>query len=117
MADILGYDPSEPTSYTEFVVRQAWLEKESVEKVKADGKYPSPKLCHMCRLVKPFNPATEKANGCLGFEWEPEYWFLPFGTWHQLKLRQHCSICRLVLLLIATDPVTNTLHPLPAAMD
>jgi hypothetical protein len=81
MTDMLGYDPSEPMSYTEFVARQARLEKESVEEAKADGKHPNPKLCHMCRLVKPLSPTTEKANGRLGFEWEPEYWFLPFGTW------------------------------------
>lgn len=43
--------------------------------------------------------------------------FLPFGTRDQLKLRQHCSICRLVLSLIVTDPVSKALHPRLASMD
>ncbi|KAH8743461.1 heterokaryon incompatibility protein-domain-containing protein [Hyaloscypha finlandica] len=117
MTDILGYDPSEPVSHTEFVARQARLEKESIEKAKADGKHPNPKLCHMCRLVKPLSLTTETTDGRRAFTWNPEGSFLPFGTWHQLKQRQHCSICRLVLSLITTDPVTNNLHPRLAAID
>ncbi|KAE9377360.1 HET-domain-containing protein [Stipitochalara longipes BDJ] len=117
MTELLGFDPSEPVSHTEFVAREARLEKESVEKAKADGKHPNPKLCYMCRLVKPLSPTTEKANGRPAFEWNPEGWHLPFGTWNQLKLRQHCSICRLVFSLITTDSVTNNLHPRLAAID
>ncbi|RYP48701.1 hypothetical protein DL769_011176 [Monosporascus sp. CRB-8-3] len=115
MTGIFGYDTSESISQTEFAARYGRLEKESVERARADGKHPNQKLCHMCRLVKPLGRTTEKANGPLGFEWKCCY--LPFGNWHQLKLRQHCSICRLVLSLIVTNPIMNTLHPRHTAID
>ncbi|CZR66050.1 uncharacterized protein PAC_15951 [Phialocephala subalpina] len=117
MADILGCNPREPMSYTEFVALQTRLEKESVEKAKADGKHPNPKLCYMCRLLKLVSPTAEKVDSRPSFKWKLESLSLPFGTWQQLELRRHCSICRLVLSLVVTDPVTNTLHPRLAAID
>jgi hypothetical protein len=118
MTDIFGYDPSAPMSRSEFVAKHAQLEKESVEKAKAEGRRPNPKLCHMCRLVKPLSPTTAEndggGGGRGGFKWDPECWYLPFGNWHQLELRTMCSICRLVLSLIVSDQV---LHPRLAAID
>lgn len=57
-----------------------------------------------------------RAKGCPGFIWA-NCWQWPFGTWYQLTQRQHCSICRLVLSLIVTDPKKNTLHPRLAVID
>ena len=61
-------DPSTPITYDEFVAQHARLEKGSVEKARADGRHPNPKLCHMCRLVRPLNCTTGKAKGCPGFK-------------------------------------------------
>ncbi|OXV05664.1 hypothetical protein Egran_06568 [Elaphomyces granulatus] len=118
MTDIFGYDVTAPSSHSEFVAKQAHLEKESVEKAKAKGGHPNPKLCHMCRFIKPLSPTmAENDGGRWGFKWNPEKRFMPFGNWHQLKLRTMCSICRLVLSLIVSDQVQNTLHPRLAAVD
>jgi hypothetical protein len=116
MTNIFGDDIIAPRSHSEFVAKQAQLEKESVEKAKAKAEHPNPKLCHMCRLVKPLSP-TMVEDGRPGFQWNPEKSFMPFGNWHQLKLRTECSICRLVLSLIVSDQVQNTLHPRLAAVD
>jgi hypothetical protein len=89
MTGIFGYDPSVPTSHSEFVAKQTQLEKESVEKVKAEGRRPNPKLCHMCKLVKLLSPTTAEndggGGGRGGFKWDPECWYLLFGNWHQLN--------------------------------
>lgn len=118
MSDILGYDPTKPMSYSEFVAKQAQLESESIEKAKAEGKHPNPKLCHMCRLVKPLSPTTGKnSSGGDVFEWDPAGWHLPFGNWNQLRLRTMCSICQLVLSLIVSDQTRRNLHPRLASID
>jgi hypothetical protein len=76
MTDIFGYDPSAPMSRSEFVAKHAQLEKESVEKAKVEGRRLNPKLCHMCRLVKPLSPTTAEndggGGGRGGFKWDPE---------------------------------------------
>jgi hypothetical protein len=90
MTDIFGYDPSAPMSRSEFVAKHAQLEKESVKKVKAEGRRSNPKLCHMCRLAKPLSSTAAESDGGGGgrgcFKWDSECWYLPFGNWDQLKL-------------------------------
>ncbi|KAF2246193.1 HET-domain-containing protein [Trematosphaeria pertusa] len=117
MTGILGVDPSQPIPRAEFEALHARLEQESVDKAKADGKHPNPKLCYMCRRVKPLAPLDASATGSPRFKWNPQPVVLPFGNWSQLRLRQHCSICRLVLSLIITDHDRNNLHPRLAAID
>lgn len=112
MTDILGYDPTERVSETEFVERHIRLERDSIEKAKADGKHPNPALCRMCRFIKPLAPTIDHP---IGFKWNQPWW--PFGNWSQLKLRQQCTFCRLVLSLIVTDRGANRLHPYLAAID
>jgi hypothetical protein len=67
MTDIFGYDPSAPMSRSEFVAKHAQLEKESVEKAKAEGRRSNLKLCHMCRLVKPLSSTAAESDG--GWRW------------------------------------------------
>lgn len=114
---LLPYSATKPASYEEFAADQLQAEKDSLEKVKAAGKHPNSKLCHMCRLIKPLGPMADKIGGGHNFQWENECSFFPFGTWNQLKLRQHCSICKLVFSLIIADPVTKSLQPSLAAID
>jgi hypothetical protein len=111
MQHILGCDPTERLSHVEFVAREARLEKETFEKAKAEGKNPNPRLCRMCRYVKPLRSTSD------GFTWEPDAKFMPFGNWYQLKCRRSYSICRLILSLIASDQLSNSLHPGLAAID
>lgn len=121
MTTILGYDPTVKMSHSEFMVRQAQIEKESVEKAKAEGRHPNPKLCHMCRLVKLLCPTPAEKNnsgsGGRGFRWNPDCLYMPFGNWHQLKLRTTCSICQLILSLIVSNQEGNNLHSRLAAID
>ena len=63
MTDIIGYDSSAPMSHSEFVAKQAQVEKESIKKAKAEGRRPNPRLCHMCRLVKPLSPMAAEMDG------------------------------------------------------
>lgn len=67
----------------------------------------------MCRFLKPPRPVENKdgKGGGGQFEWNPDMISLPFGTWKQLRLRQHCSICRLVTSLITAGSETDKLHP------
>ncbi|KAF2685129.1 HET-domain-containing protein [Lentithecium fluviatile CBS 122367] len=109
-----GFDPTVPVSNAEFVAREVRQETKSVENAKALGQHPNPALCHMCRRVKPLKPAYDKS---IGFEWNPKPSSWPFGTWKQLKSRQHCVICRLILSLIVIDSVSCELHPCLAATD
>jgi hypothetical protein len=72
----------------------------------------------MCWFQKPPRPiANDEGNGRGGFEWNPDIMHLPFGTWDQLRRRQHCSICCLVLSLIVTDSETKALYPQLANVD
>ncbi|KAI9862442.1 MAG: hypothetical protein M1813_004292, partial [Trichoglossum hirsutum] len=63
MTDVFGYGPGALTSHSEFVVKYVQLEKESAEKARAEGRHSSPKLRHMCKLVKPLSPKTAEDNG------------------------------------------------------
>jgi hypothetical protein len=62
MTNIFGYGPGTLASHSEFVVKYVQLEKENAEKARAEGRHSSPKLCHMCKLVKPLSPKMAEDN-------------------------------------------------------
>ena len=113
MEDILGYDPKEQVTGVQFVEREARMENETFEKAKAEGKHPNPRICRMCRYVKLLQPNKDVD----GFMWEPVVKYIPFGNWAQLRCRNSCSICRLLLSCITGDKFTNKLHPRLVAID
>lgn len=117
MGMIFDFDPDQPLSYDQWVVQQARLESESVEKAIADGRHPNLNFCYMCRYIKVLVPTNEMLSSSAGFEWSRKPFFLPFGNWTQLNLRRHCAICRLILSLIGMDLEGHHLHPRLAAMD
>ncbi|OQU99389.1 hypothetical protein CLAIMM_05025 [Cladophialophora immunda] len=109
---VLGYqdDEEEPKTWSEFEAREARLERESLEKQQAEGKFPNPKLCRLCRHVK-----LLKATGGGAFVWDTNQFF-PFGTYTQLLTRNHCSICRLILSLTTAEG-NRSLHSQLANID
>ncbi len=113
MEDVLGYDPKEQVTGVQFVEREARMENETSEKAKAEGKHPNPRLCRTCRYVKLLQPSKDVD----GFMWEPVVKYIPFGNWAQLRCRNSCSICRLLLSCITGDKFTNKLHPRLVAID
>ena len=113
MEHVLGYDPKEQVTGVQFVEREARMENETFEKAKAEGKHPNPRLCRMCRYVKLLQPNKDVD----GFMWEPVVKYMPFGNWAQLRCRNSCSICRLLLSCITGDKFTNNLHPGLVAID
>lgn len=118
MSEIYGYDTGEGVPYEQFVARHTQAEAVDAERARARGQHPNPQLCLLCRRVKPLKPiANSIENGEDAFEWNESMTPLPFGNWEQLSLRTHCSICRLVLSLIATDSETKALHPRLASVD
>ena len=111
--NILGYETTEPMASDQFVKQEARLENETFHKAKTEGKHPNPKLCRMCRFVKPLQPKADED----GFIWKPQFEYMPFGNWYQVVCRHSCSICRLVLSCITGDQLTNKLHPRLTAID
>ena len=111
--NVLGYETTEPMTRDQFVKHEARLENETFDKAKAEGRHPNPKLCRMCRFVKPLQPKVTED----GFMWEPQAAYMPFGNWYQIVCRHSCSVCRLVLSCITGDHLTNNLHPRLSAID
>jgi hypothetical protein len=113
MGTLFGGDVAGPVTADEFADAQSRREEKSVASARVKGQHPNPDLCQMCRFVMPLEPTEDNA----GFQWRLEKWWVPFGNWHQLRLRQHCAICRLILSLVATQPGKDELHPQLAAID
>ncbi|KAI0459505.1 heterokaryon incompatibility protein-domain-containing protein [Xylaria acuta] len=110
--EVLGYDASEPTTLSKeaFVIRESRLEQRAIEKARAEGRHPNLHLCRMCRdIARPLQPTPN------GFQLTTKDICLPFGNFHQLYCRKHCTICRLILSRITTD--TEALHPQLEAID
>jgi len=120
---VYGFDLNEPMSSQQFAARLGEAERQSVERAKVEGKHPNPRLCLVCRSLKLLKPIqSESRDGRdAAFEWNPDMAFIPLATWDQLRRRKNCSICRLVLSLIATDSETESalevLHPRLANAD
>jgi hypothetical protein len=54
---ILGYNPTQSLSTEEFAARETKMERESIEKARADRRYPNLNLCRMYRnFIKPLRP-------------------------------------------------------------
>lgn len=113
MGTVFGDDLTGPMTADELADAQSRREEKSVADAIEKGQHPNPDLCQMCRFVLLLRPTEDNA----GFQWRLEKWWVPFGNWHQLRLRQHCAICRLILSLIATQPGEDELHPQLAAID
>ena len=109
LSAIFGFDVTIPMPPQRLAMRQAQVERISVQRAKAEGKHPNPRLCLTCRSLKPLRPVAGRGT----FQWNPDMIYLPLGTWEQLRTRRDCSICRLVRSLIATDPESDSqvLHP------
>ena len=111
--DAFGYGKEEddPRSRLEFVQREDRLEQEFFEKEQREHKNPNPRLCRLCRWIKPLVP-----QGLQGFVWNSKI-IVPFGHWDQLTCRRHCSICQLILSLMTVGNQGRLLHPRLHAID
>ncbi|KAM7183501.1 HET domain containing protein [Rhypophila sp. PSN 637] len=114
LTNIFGFDPTIPMHPQKLVTRLRTAERTGVQRAKAEGKHPNPRLCLACQALKPLRPVSKTTNYRGGdFEWNSDMIYLPLGTWGQLRTRRDCSICRLVTSLIVGDPESDTplLHP------
>lgn len=114
LTNIFGFDPTIPMPPERLAQRLITAERIGVQRAKAEGKHPNPRLCLTCQALKPLRPVRGKSHfGGGDFEWNPDMTYLPLGTWEQLRTRRDCSICRLVRSLVATDPESDSpvLHP------
>ncbi|KAK4208729.1 HET-domain-containing protein [Rhypophila decipiens] len=114
LTNIFGFDPTLPMHKQRLATRLSTAERIIVQRAKAEGKHPNPRLCLTCQALKPLRPVSKTTSyGGGDFEWNPDMIYLPLGTWDQLRTRRDCSICRLVRSLIVTDPESDApvLHP------
>ena len=89
--DAFGYrkEEDDPRSRLEFVQREDRLEQEFFEKEQREHKNPNPRLCRLCRWIKPLVP-----QGLQGFVWNSKI-IVPFGNsgpTHLPKALLHLSI-------------------------
>ncbi|EWG50634.1 hypothetical protein FVEG_16665 [Fusarium verticillioides 7600] len=109
--DVMGYELG-PVSPDEFVAREERIDRESLEKGRAEGKHPNTRLCHWCRtLTKPLQPSDR------GFELTSSRCLIPhLGDWKMvLYCRGKCAICSLAASMFTTDK--GELHPNLALID
>ncbi|KAK4164792.1 heterokaryon incompatibility protein-domain-containing protein [Cladorrhinum sp. PSN259] len=121
LSAIFGFDPTIPMPPKRLTTQLILAERIGVQRAKAEGKHPNPRLCLMCQSLKPLRPVRGKSSDDAqsDFEWNQDMKYLPLGNWEHLSTRRDCSICRLIRSLIVADPESESpvLHPRLQDMD
>lgn len=112
MKEIFGYTDTTPLPVAQFVLRELKLETEARKEEAKRGGHPHPKLCRVCRKVRPLVPRSDGEWG-----WNEKMCLIPYGNYNQVCVRAQlqCSVCSLLGHILSDDK--GTLHPRLAAID
>ncbi|KAH7076975.1 heterokaryon incompatibility protein-domain-containing protein [Paraphoma chrysanthemicola] len=109
--DIFGYKSTDPLPLDKFVEQEIQLEAATRQRESAEGKFPNPALCRICRKLRVMVPTDDSPN----YRWNPKVEHIPFGNFNQLFLRKDCVICGMILGFVSNHD--GHLHAKLAAID